>query len=248
MSVALITGAAGGIGQALCLAFKRAGHRVIATDLKQPGADYDVFLPVDLAQLVRDERCRDEFLSAVRSAVESAGGGRGLRVLVNNAAIQIVRSCDELTLGDWRATLDINLLAPFALTQGLLAELRRARGAVVNIGSLHARLTKPGFVCYATSKAALAGLTRSLAVDLAGGVRVNAIQPAATATPMLLAGFEQDSDAVDRLAGVHPMGRIAEPDEIARVAVYLASDDAAFIDGATLDVDGGIGARLHDPR
>ncbi len=244
MKSVLVTGAAGGIGQALCLAFRRAGYLVIASDLKEVVDDNHFFVQGDLEQVVEDDRYRREYLEQIVHAL----GGDGLTALVNNAALQIVRSTEDLSMRDWRRTLDANLLAPFALTQGLLPQLKRARGSVVNIASVHARLTKPGFACYATSKAALVGMTRSLAVDLAGSVRVNAISPAATGTSMLLAGFEGREEALADLGTMHPSGRIAEPSEIARAAVFLASRDATFINGATLDVDGAIGARLHDPE
>jgi NAD(P)-dependent dehydrogenase (short-subunit alcohol dehydrogenase family) len=119
---------------------------------------------------------------------------------------------------------------------------------VVNIGSIHSALTKPRFTCYATSKAALGGLTRSLAVELGGTVRVNELNPAATDTPMLRAGFEGKPGAFERLAAVHPAGRIAAPDEVARAALFLTSDAASFINGESLRVDGGVGVRLHDPE
>jgi NAD(P)-dependent dehydrogenase (short-subunit alcohol dehydrogenase family) len=240
----LVTGAAGGIGQALCLAFRRAGYLVIASDLKSIVDDAHFFVQGDLERLVEDDPYRAEYIDQIRHALD----GDGLTALVNNAALQIVRSTEDLSMRDWRRTLDTNLLAPFALTQAFLPELKRARGSVINIASVHARVTKPGFACYATSKAALVGMTRSLAVDLGGAVRVNAINPAATGTSMLLEGFEGREDALANLAAMHPSGRIAEPAEIARVAVFLASQDAAFINGAALDVDGAIGARLHDPE
>jgi NAD(P)-dependent dehydrogenase (short-subunit alcohol dehydrogenase family) len=241
---ALITGAAGGIGQALCLAFRRAGYRVIASDLKQPAGDYDAYLSGDLASLVREPRSRADFLRELREGL----GGDGLHALVNNAAVQVVKPAEALRVEDWHLSLDTNVVAPFLLIRELLPELRRARGSVVNISSVHARLTKPGFACYATSKAALNGLTRSLAVELGGQVRINAVNPAATATPMLREGFEGREQAFEELAGMHPVGRVAEPAEVARAALFLASDDASFMNGATLDVDGGIGARLHDPE
>lgn len=244
MKSVLITGAAGGIGQALCLAFRRAGYLVIASDMKEMSDAAHFFVQGDLECLVDDESYRIDFVEQVQRALD----GDGLTALVNNAALQIIRPTEELSMRDWRRTLDTNLIAPFALTQSLLPSLKRARGSVVNIASVHARITKPGFACYATSKAALVGLTRSLAVDLAGAVRVNAINPAATGTAMLLAGFEGREDALDALGEMHPSGRIAEPSEVARVAVFLASQDASFINGATLDVDGAIGARLHDPE
>lgn len=117
----------------------------------------------------------------------------------------------------------------------------------MNIASVHSTVTKPGFVSYSTSKAALVGLTRSLAIDLGSRVRVNAICPAATATPMLLAGFDGHPEALKELANVHPLERIAKPEEVAQVALFLASPQASFITGASILVDGGISGRLHDP-
>jgi NAD(P)-dependent dehydrogenase (short-subunit alcohol dehydrogenase family) len=142
----------------------------------------------------------------------------------------------------------VNLIAPFVLIRELLSCLSNANGSVVNINSIHGTLTKPGFVCYATSKAALGGLTKSTAVELGGQVRVNAINPAATATPMLVAGFEDKESALRELGRMHPIGRIAKPEEIAQAAVFLASEQASFITGACLNVDGGMAARLHDPE
>lgn len=244
---ALITGAAGGIGQALCLAFRRAGYRVVGTDLK-PRADAcddcDAFVSIDLLSIARDERALEDVVESLRAAL----GCAELTALVNNAALQIVGRTEALTLRDWQRSLDTNVVAPFALIRGLLPELKRGRGSVVNIASVHAQLTKPGFVAYATSKAALVGLTKSLAVDLEGAVRVNCISPAATGTPMLVAGFDGREEALAQLGQCHPLGRIASPEEVARVAVFLASDDATFVNGAVLDVDGGIGSRLHDPE
>jgi NAD(P)-dependent dehydrogenase (short-subunit alcohol dehydrogenase family) len=244
MKTALITGASGGIGQALCLAFRRAGYRVIGTDLKVPPDDVDVFIPADLEAMVQNDVIGAEILAQIHSVLEHDR----LDVLVNNAALQIVKPSDELEVRDWRRTLDTNVIAPFALIRGFLPQLKRAGGCVVNIASIHSRLTKPGFSAYATSKHALVGLTRSMAVDLAGMVRVNCINPAATATPMLIAGFEGREETLQDLAGMHPSGRIAEPVEVARAAVFLASESASFINGAALDVDGAIGARLHDPE
>ena len=117
---------------------------------------------------------------------------------------------------------------------------------MVNVASIHANLTKPGFVAYATSKAALVGLTRSMAVDLGRRVRVNAVLPAATATPMLTAGLGGAAE-LEALGAMHPLGRIARPEEIAAAVVYLASEAASFVTGTVLAVDGGVGARLHDP-
>lgn len=241
--VALVTGAAGGIGQALCAAFAGAGYRVVGTDVRGSQGSCDRFVSLDLRQLVRDARYRAEAFAALDAAI----GNAGLRVLVNNAAVQHLNPFDQLRPDDVRDTLDVNVSAPLLLAQGVLSALERAAGSIVNISSVHAGATKPGFVAYATSKAALAGLTRALAVDLGGRVRVNAIQPAATATPMLTAGLAGREGAIDEFHRAYPMGRIAEPREVAAAAVFLASEAASFITGATLNVDGGISARLGDP-
>jgi len=243
MRTALITGALGGIGVALCEEFRRAGYFVIATDRKDGECACDHFLNIDVRDLYRSEDVRE----SVRAAVAPHVTEGGLHVLVNNAASQILNRTDDIKISDWDETLQTNLIAPFLFSQLLLPEIERAKGSVINIASIHSVATKPGFVCYATSKAALVGMTRAMAVDLGPRVRVNAINPAATATPMLLAGFEGKSAEFDELAKKHPLERIAQPWEVAKTAIFLASPDAAFITGACLHIDGGIGGRLHDP-
>lgn len=241
---ALITGLAGGIGVALGRVFREAGYRVVGLGRSAPADGVcDAFVAADLAVLGRDEAA----LAALWPQVEAALGDAALAVLVNNAAVQHLGGAGELAWDQWQDTLAVNLSAPFALTRAALPALRAARGCVVNIGSVHAQSTKPGFAAYATSKAALHGLTRALAVDLGPEVRVVALAPAAIDTPMLRAGFEGRSEAFAALEGVHPAGRIGQPDEVARAALFLASPDAGFITGSVLWQDGGVLSRLHDP-
>lgn len=240
----LVTGAGGGIGVALCAAFKSAGYRVIATDGAPRECACDGFVACDLARLVCDDAEREVF----RAAVEAALAGVPLRVIVNNAAVQTLGGVGEVSTSAFRHSMDVNVAAPLTLVAMFLDGLAAQQGVVLNIGSVHAQLTKPGFLAYAVSKAALAGLTRSMALDLAPrGIRVNEIRPGATATPMLLAGFAGQAEALANVAGMQPMGRLGAPAEIAAMAVFLASRDAAFVTGAALPVDGGIAARLHDP-
>lgn len=243
MRAAIVTGAAGGIGSALCRAFRGAGLRTIGLDIGSTRPDCDAYVEADLERLCVDAQYRRETTNKLIGELDEAE----LHALVNNAAVQILGRSDELTTEAWQRTLNVNVLAPFLLAQALLPRLEAGHGSVVNISSIHATLTKPGFVAYATSKAALVGLTRSMAVDLGARVRVNAICPAAIATPMLLDGFKQSASALGALAGMHPLGRIGTPDEVANAALFLASPEARFISGAVLDVDGGIGGRLHDP-
>ncbi len=239
----LITGSNGGIGKALCKVFADAGYFVIASDQVTGDCACDVFIQANIETLCIDPEYRANIFAQVRGYLSE----QGLFALVNNAAVQILGKTEEIQVEQWRRTLDTNLIAPFLLIQGLLPELKKARGSVVNISSVHAISTKPGFVCYATSKSALVGMTKAMAVDLGADLRINAICPGATATPMLLAGFEGKEEEFQQLSNMHPLGRIAQPEEIANVALFLVSQEATFITGASLSVDGGIGIRLHDP-
>lgn len=239
----LITGALGGIGRALCAEFKSAGWRVIATDLAPKAKAGDAYLSQDLHALRGDLAARGAFVARVRGAV----GRAPLGAVINNAAVQILNPTDNVLDADWEMSLTVNLVVPFLLTQAFLPDLERAKGSVVNIASIHATQTKPAFVVYATTKAALAGMTRALAVDLGSRVRVNAISPAAISTPMLEAGFEGRAKARKELDAAHPAGRVGAPAEVACLARFLASDEARFMTGECVGIDGGIAGRLHDP-
>ena len=239
----IITGATGGIGKALCEAFSASGYYVIGTDLAGGCDNVDDYYSMDLLSFVNNQEERNNFLTFVDNSLN----GRMLVGLINNAAIQIIGEISNISADSFKDSLAINVTAPFLLLQLLLPRLSASNGSVINIGSIHTKATKPKFLAYSTSKSALLGLTQAAAVDLGGRVRVNSIQPAATATEMLLEGFN-DSSKLDELKSYHPVGRIAEPSEIANVAVFLVSDKAGFITGASICMDGGIGIRLHDPE
>lgn len=242
---AVITGAAGGIGQALVRAFHGAGYRVVATDRVPAPASLpcSLWIEADLERTVHDEA----FAADVFHRIGAHVGAGTLRALVNNAALQVLGGIADLTRDDWRRTLDVNLLAPFIWTQALLPALEAARGCVVNVSSIHARLTKRNFVAYATSKAALSGMTRALAVDVGGRVRVNAIEPAAIQTDMLRKGFADKPDLYSQITSCHPQHRIGQPEEIARLAIAITSGGMDFLHGACVGIDGGISGRLFDP-
>lgn len=245
MANVLITGAAGGIGQALVARFAAAGYAVIATDIvdRPPDLECKHYFKIDLEQTVEDEN----YANTQFEAIVACMNGEGLKALINNAAIQILGGVDSLTRQEWRKTLDINLLAPFVWTQALLPLLEKASGCVVNISSIHARLTKRNFVAYATSKAALSGMTRAMAVDLGPRVRVNSIEPAAIETEMLKVGFAEKPDMYDKLENCHPLQRIGQPEEVARLAIAIAGGGIDFMHGACIVLDGGISDRLFDP-
>jgi NAD(P)-dependent dehydrogenase (short-subunit alcohol dehydrogenase family) len=243
---AVVTGAAGGIGRAIVREFNAAGYEVIATDRvpKPPDLPCSLYLHADLARTVDDEGYAAELFARIRDHL----AGHGLAALINNAAVQILGGADSLTRADWRQTLDVNLLAPFLWTQALLPELEQVQGCVVNISSIHARLTKQNFVAYATSKAALSAMTRAMAVDVGARIRINAIEPAAIETDMLKAGFASQPHLLENLKLSHPIARIGKPSEVARLVVQLAHPENGFTHGACVMLDGGVGSRLNDPN
>lgn len=240
--IALITGALGGIGKALCKVFYEEGWTVIGTDIRmqETAPHCHIAMHIDLDSICKNEDYKKEIFKKIFDKTGS------LDVLINNAAIQLLSSTSELKLADWHETMNINLTAPMLLSQLFLPMLEKSGGSIVNIASIHQQLTKPKFVSYATSKSALVGLTKAMAVDLQGSVRVNCISPAAIGTDMLRAGFNNDETAISALGKLHPMQRIGYPEEVARLALFLASEEAKFINGANLQLDGGISSVLHD--
>jgi NAD(P)-dependent dehydrogenase (short-subunit alcohol dehydrogenase family) len=240
-----ITGATGGIGLALCQGFAEQGYRVIASGRSEKTAelaDFD-YVRCDLSKVGTSAEAADQVKEEVVALTQDAP----LRVLINNAAIQILGATEAITLDEFNISLAVNVAAPFALTQRFAAMLAAENGCVLNIGTVHAQSTKPGFAAYATSKTAMHGLTRATAVDLGGRVRVNTLAPAATRTPMLMAGFEGNPEAFAALSNAHPAKRIALPKEIADAALFMCSEAAGFMTGTTLYMDGGVLSRLHDP-
>lgn len=240
----LITGGNGAVGQALCMGFKKSGWRVISTDQGKVSAiEIDDYVSMDLTRLCSDDVYQEEVLGSLRSKLY---GGK-LDVLINNAAVQMVSSVEVMTVQDFKTTLDVNLIAPFFLIKLFLTELQKTKGSIINIASIHAQLTKPHFTAYATSKAALVGMTRSMAVELGEKVRVNAINPAAISSAMLEAGFRDDPQGLHELESFHPSGCLGATDDVVEAALYLANAKGKFLNGSIIGLDGGIASRLHDP-
>ena len=241
----LVTGAKGGIGKAITKRFAESGYAVIAADITTGGVEVKntVDLELDLEQIALDKHYADDFAVRVRSITDD----RGLSALVNNAAVQILGGVKEITREDWQHSLNVNVSGAFFMAQLFLTSLERNKGAVVNISSIHALQTKRNFVTYATTKGALSSLTRNMAVDLGNAVRINAIEPAAVNTEMLQAGFENREEQFRLLEALHPVARIASPEEIAQIALFLCSDQSSFIHGACLSATGGIHGCLSDP-
>ena len=247
--VAVITGSSGGIGKALVRTYLDDGYFVIGLDrtpCEYPVRESYVGIDVSLLQFTKDVSYRDDVLSKIK---EHLAINLKKFVVINNAAEQILKSVPELEWEDWDNSLGVNTVAPFFLVQGLLEELKSSHGHVINVSSIHAKLTKPRFTCYAASKAALEALTRSLAIELSPlGISVNAIAPAAISTEMLKAGFNRAPEKLSELEQYHPSQNIGTPEEIAAFIHMITNHSGKFLTGSVLDYNGGIAGVLHDPE
>ena len=224
--------------------FRNAGYRVCGLDcVDATGTQPDHAIKVDLHQLVHDQATRSSVLADIVRWL----GDSTLDVLVNNAAYQYVSQDHPIPVDELSRSHSINVIAPYLLITELAHRMSPHTASVINIGSVHSRLTKPGFVAYATTKAALAALTRGLALDYEDRLRINCIAPASVQTPMLLDGFKAFPEKKMALEDHHPQKRIATPHEIAEMALAMSSPEIRFLHGACIDMSGGIGSRLHDP-
>jgi NAD(P)-dependent dehydrogenase (short-subunit alcohol dehydrogenase family) len=248
----LLTGAAGGIAASILEHLTTGGWSIVATDhpdalgaaaATDPATDPIHWIHADLQTLSSDPKALHAFEAQVRTCLN----GHPLHAVIHNAALQRLGSFAHLSVADWQATLAVNLLAPVAISRLFLEDLIATKGSIVHISSIHSQLTKAGFTAYATSKAALSGLTRAMGVELGDRVRVNAIEPAAIRTAMLEAGFADHPDDMAALAAHHPTGAIGEPKDVARAVAFLLDPTNRFLNGCVLQLGGGIHARLHDP-
>ena len=245
----LVTGTSGGIGSEIVKILSLSGWNVVGTDHPDTKINLEIknfcsqWIPCNLTSIVKDNSLLNNFIAKVLSAI----GPSPLKGIVHNAAIQTLGSFDELSISDWQSTLDVNLLAPILISKSLLPQLQASQGSIVHIGSIHSQLTKPGFTAYATSKAALSGLTKAMAVELGKQVRVNAIEPAAISTPMLEKGFKNNSNLRQQLDSCHPTGSIGSGSDVASAVMFLLDPAQRFLNGSIMNLGGGIHSRLHDP-
>lgn len=242
--VAVVTGTSGGIGSAIGKALMESGWFVIGINRSDGNQGHcDRLVRYDLADCVNE----DDFITNCITKIHGFAGELPITALINNSATQLLASTANVEREDWQRSLAVNLTAPMFLSQALMPQLRAHKGVILNIGSVHAQATKKEFVTYATTKAALHGLTRAMAVDLGPDIRVICLAPAAIATSMLKAGFEGKPAAFAELEQCHALERIGSPEEVADAAVFLLSEKAAFFTGSTIYLDGGVLSKLHDP-
>lgn len=249
--VAVITGAGMGIGRATAELFAEEGAAVVI-------AERDEATGREVEQAIKATGGRALFLpteisdepSVERMAAETVASFGSINILVNNAAVFVLRGIDA-TVDEWREALEVNVMGPALVAKHVVPAMRRAGGgAIVNLGSISSFIAQPNFVTYNTTKTAILGLTRCMAMDLAPhNIRVNAVCPGVVWTQIVekqATAMGLDRAAVDvhpEWAGAQLIQRCADPREIAYAILFLASDEASFITGTPLMVDAGYTAR-----
>jgi NAD(P)-dependent dehydrogenase (short-subunit alcohol dehydrogenase family) len=245
---AIVTGGGAGIGRAIAEAFAREGAQVvIANRTVSTGEEgvrsiaaaggQAVFVPTDVSQSA-------DVQNLIRQTIAHFGR---LNVLVNNAGLSPLSSVTECSEEEWDETLSINLKGPFLCSKYAIPEMLKAGGgSIINIGSVLGDVGMSRQAAYCASKGGLALLTRQMALDYgAQGIRTNCVAPGFIRTQM----YETNNspERKQQLNRLHPVGRVGTPEEVAHMAVFLASDEASFVNGATLLVDGGLLAQCGIP-
>lgn len=238
---AFVTGAAQGLGEAIAYAMHAAGARVVLADIstavEETAAKFEDVGGESVSAVCLDVRDINAFEDAFTSAAERMGG---IDIVVNNAAVTVIRQIWDIDPQEWDLVLETNLRSVFFGCQIAGRHLRdKGWGRIINLASLAGQ--QPSRVAgahYAASKAGIISVTKNFAQALAGtGITVNAIAPAAIHTPMM---DTVPADRIEALRQSIPVGRVGNPAEIGAMGVYLASDSASFINGATIDINGGM--------
>jgi glucose 1-dehydrogenase len=247
----LVTGGSSGIGQAIAVRFAQYGANVAINYLREPDEAKDTEERVHACvHQVRQEGVREVLVNGdvsqeedvVRMVRETVEGLGGLDVLVNNAGIQISRPSDELSSADFDKVIAVNLRGAFLCAREAIRHFlaEDKPGSIINISSVHQIIPKPDYLGYSASKGGMQNLTRTLALEYAGrGIRVNGIGPGATVTPINRAWIDDPAKRAQVEEHI-PMRRAGSADEMGAVAAFLASDDAGYITGQTIFVDGGL--------
>jgi len=249
--VALVTGAARGIGRAVSRGLAREGARVLVTDSDGEGARATAeqvaaeFGDESSAVARLDVTSADDWARAIETCRKRFGA---LSILVNNAGIMVVGSLEDIDLADWRRSMMVNADGPFLGCRHALPLMRESQpGSIINIASISATVASHNLVAYNASKAAMWMLTKSVALHCARrgwNIRCNSIHPTFVRTDLLdgFVGGRERGEVLDKLARQVPLGRIAEVDDVVAAVTYLASDESAMMTASELKLDGGLSA------
>jgi NAD(P)-dependent dehydrogenase (short-subunit alcohol dehydrogenase family) len=248
--VAIVTGAASGIGRATAALFAEEGASVVAADVDEAGgralAD-EVGSGGGQMVFQRADVTRSAEVAGLVETAESRFGG--LDLLFNNVGIAVFKTIDETTEEEWDRVTAANLTSIYlGIKHAVPAMRRRGGGSIVNTASVHGFATTPAMGAYPATKHGVIGLTKGAALDLARhNIRVNAICPGAIDTPLMrsnLRAVGDEAEELKKIGAAHALGRVGLPVEVGRLVLFLASDDSSFITGAPFLVDGGLVARL----
>ncbi|BFH63215.1 SDR family NAD(P)-dependent oxidoreductase [Paenibacillus azoreducens] len=237
--VAIVTGGASGIGESTVRLFAAEGAKVVIADFADRGqavADELNQQGFDALFVKTDVTKEQDVIRLVEQTVEKYGK---LDILFANAGIAQDAPADQLSYESWQRTIDINLSGVFLCDKYAIKQMlaQGAGGVIVNCGSIHSHVGKSRVTAYASAKGGVKLLTQSLSADYASqGIRINAVCPGYIDTPLIQGRTEALNN---HLIGLHPMGRLGKPEEVAKAVLFLASDDASFITGTSLLVDGG---------
>ncbi len=239
--VALVTGGVGGIGTEICKQLARAGYKVVATYAPPEAGIIDEWLSARKGENLQIEVAEvdvTDFDSCAKMVADVTAKVGAIEVLINNAGITRDASLKKMKKEQWDAVIGVNLTGVFNITSQIFpAMLSAGFGRIVNISSINGRKGQFGQCNYAAAKAGMHGFTMSIAQEGARkGVTVNTVSPGYTGTRMML---DIPKEILDGIVKQIPVGRLAEPAEIARAVLFLAADESAFITGANLDINGG---------
>jgi NAD(P)-dependent dehydrogenase (short-subunit alcohol dehydrogenase family) len=247
--VAVITGAGSGIGRACAIEFARAGAKVVVADINLQGARETVQQIEALngtAMAVKTDVSQPE--SVVQLVELTIKSFSKIDALVNDAAIQINKTIEHTTFLEWNQQMSINVGGIFLCSKYFLPYLRETKGSIVNMSSVNGYFVEPMCAGYCATKGAIISLTKAMAIDHGSeGIRVNCICPGYIDAGLAEGYFQAQPDpskAREEAGKLHALWRIGRPEEVGRVAVFLASDDASFMTGSQVVVDGGFGSGL----
>lgn len=239
--IAIVTGAGSGIGRAIAIEFAKEGAKVVASDINEDTAQETVKLITEkdgeAIAIKTDVSNKEDIDAMVKKAINEFGG---LDILVNNAGVALMADLANTTDEIWQKTIDVDLKGVFLGIRAAAPEMeKRGKGKIINTASIAGKIGFPGITAYCAAKGGVVNLTRETALDLATKkINVNAIAPGVIKTNMTVDILKDPKQAEGMLAQT-PLGRFGEPEDIAHLAVYLASDESDFMTGQTIAIDGG---------